>query len=120
MGLYEDLLQNYHAKLIAGGAAQNTARGAQVGFIVQFVLTKLTITVHPPTKLGRLHWLCRKGQVRRYPHRNLQESRSTHRISPRCYRRNWSLWCCYHRPQPIHVHRLGRREQLQIGTLEVS
>jgi adenosine kinase len=30
MGLYEDLLNNYDAKLIAGGAAQNTARGAQV------------------------------------------------------------------------------------------
>jgi len=30
MGLYEDLLQNHNAKLIAGGAAQNTARGAQV------------------------------------------------------------------------------------------
>lgn len=29
MGLYEDLLQNYNAVLIAGGAAQNTARGAQ-------------------------------------------------------------------------------------------
>ncbi|MCJ1303567.1 adenosine kinase [Hypocenomyce scalaris] len=29
MGLYEDLLQNRQAKLIAGGAAQNTARGAQ-------------------------------------------------------------------------------------------
>ncbi|KAE9976348.1 hypothetical protein BLS_001363 [Venturia inaequalis] len=29
LGLYEDLLQNYNAKLIAGGAAQNTARGAQ-------------------------------------------------------------------------------------------
>ncbi|KAI2092147.1 adenosine kinase [Ophidiomyces ophidiicola] len=29
MGLYEDLLQNCDAKLIAGGAAQNTARGAQ-------------------------------------------------------------------------------------------
>ncbi|KKY20424.1 putative adenosine kinase [Diplodia seriata] len=29
MGLYDDLLQNYDAKLIAGGAAQNTARGAQ-------------------------------------------------------------------------------------------
>jgi adenosine kinase len=28
MGLYEDLLQNYNAVLIAGGAAQNTARGA--------------------------------------------------------------------------------------------
>ncbi|KXJ97212.1 Ribokinase-like protein [Microdochium bolleyi] len=27
-GLYEDLLNNYDAKLIAGGAAQNTARGA--------------------------------------------------------------------------------------------
>ena len=30
MGLYEDLLQNHNAKLIAGGAAQNTTRGAQV------------------------------------------------------------------------------------------
>jgi hypothetical protein len=30
MGLYEDLIQNRNAKLIAGGAAQNTARGAQV------------------------------------------------------------------------------------------
>ncbi|GAB7353185.1 hypothetical protein MBLNU459_g3711t3 [Dothideomycetes sp. NU459] len=29
MGLYEDLLQNYKADLNAGGAAQNTARGAQ-------------------------------------------------------------------------------------------
>ncbi|KAI9826922.1 MAG: adenosine kinase [Thelocarpon impressellum] len=29
LGLYEDLLTNYEAKLIAGGAAQNTARGAQ-------------------------------------------------------------------------------------------
>ena len=29
MGLYEDLLQNRNAKIIAGGAAQNTARGAQ-------------------------------------------------------------------------------------------
>jgi adenosine kinase len=28
MGLYEDLLQNYKAVQIAGGAAQNTARGA--------------------------------------------------------------------------------------------
>ncbi len=30
MGLYDDLLENYDAQLIAGGAAQNTARGAQV------------------------------------------------------------------------------------------
>ncbi|EGD87790.1 hypothetical protein H112_04260 [Trichophyton rubrum D6] len=29
MGLYEDLMQNHNAKLIPGGAAQNTARGAQ-------------------------------------------------------------------------------------------
>ncbi|KAI9883728.1 MAG: T-complex protein 1 subunit zeta [Watsoniomyces obsoletus] len=29
LGLYDDLLNNYDAKLIAGGAAQNTARGAQ-------------------------------------------------------------------------------------------
>lgn len=30
MGLYEDLIQNFDAKLIPGGAAQNTARGAAV------------------------------------------------------------------------------------------
>lgn len=30
MGLYDELINNYDAKLIAGGAAQNTARGAQV------------------------------------------------------------------------------------------
>ncbi|KAK2742320.1 adenosine kinase [Myotisia sp. PD_48] len=29
MGLFEDLIQNHNAKLIPGGAAQNTARGAQ-------------------------------------------------------------------------------------------
>ncbi|KAL9119599.1 MAG: hypothetical protein Q9187_003851 [Circinaria calcarea] len=29
MGLYDDLINNHNAKLIAGGAAQNTARGAQ-------------------------------------------------------------------------------------------
>lgn len=33
MGLYEDLIQNHDAKLIPGGAAQNTARGAQVCLI---------------------------------------------------------------------------------------
>lgn len=30
MGLYDDLINNRDAKLIAGGAAQNTARGAAV------------------------------------------------------------------------------------------
>ena len=30
MGIYEDLLSNRKAQLVAGGAAQNTARGAQV------------------------------------------------------------------------------------------
>jgi len=30
MTLYEELIQNRKAKLLAGGAAQNTARGAQV------------------------------------------------------------------------------------------
>jgi hypothetical protein len=31
LGIYEDLIQNRNANLVAGGAAQNTARGAQVG-----------------------------------------------------------------------------------------
>ena len=30
MTLYEELMQNRNAQLLAGGAAQNTARGAQV------------------------------------------------------------------------------------------
>ena len=34
LGLYEDLIQNHNAKLIAGGSAQNTARGAQVSTII--------------------------------------------------------------------------------------
>jgi adenosine kinase len=29
LGLYDDLINNHDAKLIAGGGAQNTARGAQ-------------------------------------------------------------------------------------------
>jgi adenosine kinase len=29
LGIFDDLIKNYSAKLIAGGAAQNTARGAQ-------------------------------------------------------------------------------------------
>ena len=29
LGLYDDLIKNHDAKLIAGGGAQNTARGAQ-------------------------------------------------------------------------------------------
>ena len=41
LGLYDDLVQNYDAKLIAGGAAQNTARGAQVS--VFFSLNQLTL-----------------------------------------------------------------------------
>lgn len=36
MELYEDLIQNHNAILIAGGAAQNTARGAQVIFLSMF------------------------------------------------------------------------------------
>ena len=31
MGIYPELLNNRDAKLLAGGAAQNTARGASVG-----------------------------------------------------------------------------------------
>lgn len=30
MGIYDELLNGRDAKLVAGGAAQNTARGAQV------------------------------------------------------------------------------------------
>lgn len=29
LGIYEDLIKNRNAKLVAGGGAQNTARGAQ-------------------------------------------------------------------------------------------
>ena len=43
MGIYEDLLQNRNAKLIAGGAAQNTARGAQVRSIPSPLSSSLSI-----------------------------------------------------------------------------
>ena len=51
MGLYEDLIQNRDAKLIAGGAAQNTARGAAVCppllYLSQlFVPTCVTLLFH--------------------------------------------------------------------------
>ncbi|KAJ9638425.1 adenosine kinase [Coniosporium tulheliwenetii] len=51
MGLYEDLLQNHDAKIIAGGAAQNTARGAQRPLLHDWCLIAypmLTPPVHPP------------------------------------------------------------------------
>lgn len=51
MGLYEDLLQNHDAKIIAGGAAQNTARGAQVRTRISepssALLTRLVSPYHP-------------------------------------------------------------------------
>lgn len=60
MGIYEDLLAR-DAKLIPGGAAQNTARGAQVGrnhsqhYGCGSMLT--IYKVHASRQLGRLHWL---------------------------------------------------------------
>jgi hypothetical protein len=45
MGIYEDLLAR-DAKLIPGGAAQNTARGAQV-YIVILMIFKLILTMFP-------------------------------------------------------------------------
>lgn len=61
MGLYEELLQNHDAKLIAGGAAQNTARGAQVNWPKAFLASfgYLPRTVHAAPKLRglrRLRW----------------------------------------------------------------
>lgn len=104
MGLYDELLNNYDAKLIAGGAAQNTARGAQVykapsplflnqkkpkprdlihptyPFFSFFLCTK---TVHPPPFLRPLHRLRRFRQIRRYPARSQHQSRSPRRIPAR-------------------------------------
>jgi hypothetical protein len=34
MPIYEELITQYPAKFLAGGAAQNTARGAQVRFLI--------------------------------------------------------------------------------------
>lgn len=51
MGLYEELLQNHDAKLIAGGAAQNTARGAQVWaelLYLNFFFSTRMLTIMPP------------------------------------------------------------------------
>jgi hypothetical protein len=68
MGLYEDLLKT-DAKLIPGGAAQNTARGAAVSFALHHehsmvrvhALTPMAHIVHSPRKVGRLHWLRWQG-----------------------------------------------------------
>lgn len=63
MGLYDDLIQNHDAKLIAGGAAQNTARGAQVGSPSHkstcTQLLRYILLVHPPTEIYHLHRLHR-------------------------------------------------------------
>ena len=45
MGIYEDLLAR-DAKLIPGGAAQNTARGAQVCINI-LMIPKLILTMFP-------------------------------------------------------------------------
>ena len=80
MGLYEDLLQNHNAKLIAGGAAQNTARGAQVRFPPQFHARTVVLDrnadnyysiVYPPRRLRSLYWLHRQRQIRQAPGRYL-------------------------------------------------
>lgn len=74
MGIYEDLLQNRDAKLIAGGAAQNTARGAQVCSIASPspCLASLypagksltdSFTVHPSSEIRHLHRLRRPRQI---------------------------------------------------------
>jgi hypothetical protein len=58
MGLYEDLIQNRDAKLIAGGAAQNTARGAAVCQVIYHRTYLLTFLVLPPRKVGCICWSC--------------------------------------------------------------
>lgn len=83
MGLYEDLLQNHNAKLIAGGAAQNTARGAQVRLLPQFYARTVVLDrntdnyysiVYPPRRLCSLYWLHRQRQIWQAPGRYLQTS----------------------------------------------
>ena len=121
MGLYDELLNNYDAKLIAGGAAQNTARGAQVcksppfptplpplfsnqnpnsersdpSHLPFFSLRK---TVHPPPFIRPLHRLRRLRQIRRHPARSQLQSRSPRRIPPRSFHPNRSLRRRTHRP----------------------
>jgi hypothetical protein len=48
-GLYEDLLNNYDAKLIADGAAQNTARCAQ--YLTYEIRARLMIQMEPAMRL---------------------------------------------------------------------
>lgn len=104
MGIYDELLNNYDAKLIAGGAAQNTARGAQVykspspsfsptlpfpkpkipqtprfsPFYLSFFFFFFFLcakTVHPPPFLRSFHRLRRFGQICRHPARSQHQSR---------------------------------------------
>ena len=119
MGLYEDLIQNHDAKLIAGGAAQNTARGAQVRAPLPFHpitleekkflpthTESLTInTVHPAPLLSPLHRVRRLRQLCLPPNLRLRRRRPAHRIpavaqklAHRPLRRH------NHGPTPLHVH----------------
>ena len=124
MGIYEDLLQNHNAKLIAGGAAQNTARGAQVRSIAFLAsLRRLTLhykdsltdylTVHPSSQLHRLHRLRRPRQIRSDTPRTQRRRRSTRRIPNLNHAPNRPLRGRYNRSTPLHGNRPSRRERIQ-------
>ena len=58
----------YEITYVAGGAAQNAARGAAVSTASRLSSNSSSIsiyTVHPPSQLRRFHWMRRQGQARR-------------------------------------------------------
>ena len=130
MGLYEDLLQNRNAKLIAGGAAQNTARGAAVCSLplhpyqrfppipisptsLTCALLALVIVVLPPPFLCDLHRLRRRGQVRGLPAHEEQRSGRALRVPRRQDAPDGPMRRDHHGPRPEHVHAPCRRERVQ-------
>ena len=79
MGLYEDLIKNHDAKLIAGGAAQNTARGAQVFFPFALgsslkLMTLINCLVCPSSRFRTLHRLRWQRRICRDTERSLPKS----------------------------------------------
>ena len=124
MGIYEDLLQNRNAKLIAGGAAQNTARGAQVRSIAPSPLCAAllyttkdpltnSLTVHPSPQVHRLHRLRRPRQICPDTPRTQRRRRSPRRIPNLNHTPNRPLRGRYNRSTPLHGDRPSRRERVQ-------
>ena len=71
MPLYDDLVKNYKVHYIAGGAAQNSIRGAQVSCLYDSV-----DIVRPPAQFNRVRRRCRQRRFRSPTPRSHEKGRS--------------------------------------------